>query len=351
MCLTSSTAEAIILYTKIHDTLNSYGIDWGMCVAFGVDNTNVNMGRRNSIRTRVHQENESVYFVGCPCHMVHNTVCKASEVFEVETGFDVEDMLVDLYYWFDKSTKRKNELSDFCDFCNMQYRQVVKHVSTRWLSLEYAVDRTLLQYPGLKSYFLSSDESQARFQRLKQHFEDPTTEIYLMFFQAIFPVFTTLNKFLQRETPCVHLLYDKLESFLRKLLGKFLKVNVLQDLDDVEKLIDCDYCSEENQLDNSKIFVGFMTRQVLRQLLDGGDLANSEVSKFYRGVRQFYVKSTEYIIATYPMKDDLLRHARFLNFEKRISSGFDSIEIHYYMLCHIPGRWNYCKKNLSIISS
>ena len=33
-----------------------------------------------------------------------------AEAFEVETGFDVEDMLVDLYYWFDKSTKRKNQL-------------------------------------------------------------------------------------------------------------------------------------------------------------------------------------------------------------------------------------------------
>ena len=153
MCLTSSsTAESI--YVKINDILNLYDIDWKMCIAFGVDNTNVNVGRRNSIRTRVHQENEFIYFVGCPCHMVHNTACKAAEVFQRETGFDVEDMLVDLYYWFDKSTKRKNELYEFCDFCNIEYRQVVKHVSTRWLSLEYAVDRTLQQYSGLKSYFV-----------------------------------------------------------------------------------------------------------------------------------------------------------------------------------------------------
>lgn len=149
MCLTSSsTAEGILTTLHLKCTI-LIGII--MCVAFGVDNTNVNMGRRNSIRTKVHQENESVYFVGCPCHMVHNTACKAAEVFQTETGFDIEDMLVDLYYWFDKSTKRKNALSEFCDFCNIQYRQVVKHVSTRWLSLEYAVERTLQQYSGLQS--------------------------------------------------------------------------------------------------------------------------------------------------------------------------------------------------------
>ena len=34
----------------------------------------------------------------------------SSKAFEAKTGFDVEDILVDLYYWFDRSTKRKNEL-------------------------------------------------------------------------------------------------------------------------------------------------------------------------------------------------------------------------------------------------
>ena len=100
--------------------------------------------------------------------MVHNTATKAAESFEAETGFDVEDLLVDLYYWFDKSTKRKNGLLEFCEFCDVKYREVIKHVSTRWLSLEYAVDRTLQQYPVLRSYLISSHETQARFQRLQQ---------------------------------------------------------------------------------------------------------------------------------------------------------------------------------------
>ena len=71
------------------------------------------------------------------------------------TGFDVEDLVIDNYYYFDKSTKRKNELASYCNFCDVQYRQILKHVNTRWLSLELAVSRTLQQYPGLKSHFLS----------------------------------------------------------------------------------------------------------------------------------------------------------------------------------------------------
>lgn len=71
------------------------------------------------------------------------------------SGFDVEEMVIDIFYWFDKSTKRKASLSEYCTFCNTDYREVVKHVNTRWLSLERAVGRVLQQYTALRSYFLS----------------------------------------------------------------------------------------------------------------------------------------------------------------------------------------------------
>lgn len=64
-------------------------------------------------------------------------------------------LMVDNFYYFDKSTKRKSGLAEYCTFCDTQYRKILKHVNTRWLSLEQAVDRTLRQYPSLQSYFLS----------------------------------------------------------------------------------------------------------------------------------------------------------------------------------------------------
>lgn len=35
----------------------------------------------NSIMTRVQEKNSSVYFMGCPCHVVHNAAGKASDKF------------------------------------------------------------------------------------------------------------------------------------------------------------------------------------------------------------------------------------------------------------------------------
>ena len=51
--------------------------------------------------------------------------------------------MVDNFYYFDKSSKRKSGYAQFCYFCDTEYRKLLKHVSTRWLSLEQAIDRVL----------------------------------------------------------------------------------------------------------------------------------------------------------------------------------------------------------------
>ena len=160
--------------------------------------------------------------------------------------------MIDLFYWFDKSTKRKSNLSEYCGFCDVTYRDVIKHVHTRWLSLETAVTRALQQYSALRSYFLSEGitiiillmlctvlclfildpESLARFERLKAAFSKPITEIYFLFFQAALQCFLRLNKFLQREDPQIHTIYGQIHSFVTKLAGKFLRVSAIKDAGD-----------------------------------------------------------------------------------------------------------------------
>ena len=175
------------------------------------------------MKTRVLQRNSAIFFNKCPCHMIHNASQKAAGAFSSHVGFDVEEFTVDLYYWFEKSTKRKNCLRSYCDFCDQEYRSMIKSISTRWLSLELAINRCLKQYPSLKSYFLSEDETAARFLRLKKLFEDPMTEIYLLFFQSILPTLNCANKFLQREEPLIHLLQPQLLSLVKKSAWKVCK--------------------------------------------------------------------------------------------------------------------------------
>lgn len=70
--------------------------------------------------------------MGCPCHLIHNITCKASEAFSDTSEFSLEDTCGDIYYYFDKSTKRKSLLVEFAGFLEVEYRQVINHVNTRW---------------------------------------------------------------------------------------------------------------------------------------------------------------------------------------------------------------------------
>lgn len=83
MCLTTGTgsATAANIFTAMNDALESRGIPWTNCVSLSVDNTSVNMGKHNSIRSRAVLKNPSIYTMGCPCHILHNTAQKASQTF------------------------------------------------------------------------------------------------------------------------------------------------------------------------------------------------------------------------------------------------------------------------------
>ena len=222
----SSTAESLFITfdNKLEELLDLRN-PWNLCTSVGVDNTAVNIGCRNSLKTRIVARNSAIYFSGCPCHILHNCARKAADVFT--TVFDVKEFVIDVYYYFDKSTKRKNSLLSFCSFCNQEYRSMVKHVSTRWLSLFGAIERTLSKYVSLKSYFLSSDESQAWFVRLNNIFSDPMTEVYLLFLQAVLPTLIEANNFLQRDEPLIHVLLPFLEGLLKTMLGKVVKPAIL----------------------------------------------------------------------------------------------------------------------------
>lgn len=74
-----------------------------------IDGTRANLGASNSIKTWVILKNENSYFMGCPCHIIHNTAHKGLVGFTRVTKFDIEDL--------NQSTKGKNALPSYVEFC------------------------------------------------------------------------------------------------------------------------------------------------------------------------------------------------------------------------------------------
>ena len=63
-----ATAEGI--FSMMDKALQKHQISWNNCVGLAVDNTSVNVGCRNSIKTRTQNINPAVFVMGCPCQIL-----------------------------------------------------------------------------------------------------------------------------------------------------------------------------------------------------------------------------------------------------------------------------------------
>ena len=178
-------------------------------------------------------------------------------------------------------------------------------------------------YASLQSYFRSESESQARFVRLQSAFDNPMTEVYLLFYEAVLPTFTCLNLLLQREDPCIFLIADAIRSFLKKILAKFVTIQAIKSKSDVTTVA---YECIDNQLDDDHITIGITTKSCLTKLFNDGSICDRDKNVFFIAVRAFYTEAIAQALKKFPFDDLVLKHAKFLNFEKREDCTFDNIE-------------------------
>ena len=107
------------------------------------------MGVREGVAAYAKKENPGVFILGCPCHRLN----LAAEKGACTLPFIPADILVSIYYYLEKSSKRHKELKEVQKLCGTENHKILKHVCTRWLSLEKALNRMLEQWPALLEYF------------------------------------------------------------------------------------------------------------------------------------------------------------------------------------------------------
>ena len=104
------------------------------------------IGVRNSVASHFLNKNPNVDISGCLCHLAHIAASHANDTFSNLIGFKIENVDIDSFYWFDKSSKRKGKLLEYFEFSDQEYQSVLKHTSIRWLSLERCMGRILNDY-------------------------------------------------------------------------------------------------------------------------------------------------------------------------------------------------------------
>ena len=91
-----------------------------------------------------------LYDVGCISHMADLTIKAGMETLPV----NIDQVFVDIFYYFYHSSKRGQLFVDhWCSLFDSEPKAILKHCTTRWLSLLRCTCRFIDQFDGLTSFF------------------------------------------------------------------------------------------------------------------------------------------------------------------------------------------------------
>ena len=133
-------------FNSMDTLLNKFELRWNNVTGLGSGNTNSNIDASNSIKQRVIEKNENIFSSGYSYHILHNAASKANSKISKLGKFDLENYSVDLYYWFDISSKQNDALLEYYEFCDQEYEEVIRYISIRWLYIEQCINRELKKF-------------------------------------------------------------------------------------------------------------------------------------------------------------------------------------------------------------
>ena len=199
----------------------------------------------------------------------------------------------------------------------------MEHVSVRWLSLEKCMNRILKKFGSLKSYFLSEEWVDERFQRLHRWFSNPLLEPALMFQTNAVSMFTNFNLLLQRDEPSIHVLIAAMKSLGRKRASQIVTPTHLCNS---TSAFDLDLHDDQLYKQHTSIFLGMTTRAIVNRLLNDGTISDNNYYKFHEAVHYYFKESLPYIEKKFPIKDDVICNSVWIDFNNRLEVSWFNVE-------------------------
>ena len=83
--------------------------------------------------------NPSLIGVGCSAHVLNNCIHYGAE----RMNIDIENNINKIYQYFSVTTVRTEQLKEFYEFANCEYKRLLFHSKTRWLPLFPGISRLL----------------------------------------------------------------------------------------------------------------------------------------------------------------------------------------------------------------
>lgn len=227
---------------QIINILTNNGLKASQISAYTVDNGSANYELNVSVYQQLNTINPNIIKANCTCHILHYCVKHSLKALSV----DIELIVLKVYSELSAFARNRIDLKITCSEAEIEFREILKHVPTQWLSLHPAINRIITLWPALTNYFLAlGEENCSSF--IWQTFcagdcQRNTALCVLYFVQNVMQVFQNAMKLLEADKVTSTEIYDIMVDLRTKLqnrqadqfYGKFA-MNLLQHFDDAQK--------------------------------------------------------------------------------------------------------------------
>jgi len=220
----SATGENI--FNLLDKLLTDSGISWENCVSFGCDNASVMTGVHKGVFAFIKKKNPNCVLAGCTLHLVHLAAEKAAHLLPYQPA----DLLLDIFHYMKKSSVRQRNLNKWQEYFSQEQRKVLKHVSTRWLSISTCIDRLVEDWRPLRAFFeeekQKTKEGSAANVKAKAIYDVLKSEtaklcaLFMNYTVKLFNPFLTAN---QSDAPKIQQLHSSMCKLMSEILSKFVK--------------------------------------------------------------------------------------------------------------------------------
>lgn len=80
---------------------------------------------------------------------------------------------------------------------------------------------------------------------------------------------------------------------------------------------------------DERLAIGFATKNLLRKLINDGDVTERQCNTFNDGVRAFLIGALDYATKHLPLKDEVLQNAQFVDVMNRTEANVNQV---YYFV-------------------
>ncbi|KAK7096538.1 hypothetical protein V1264_005823 [Littorina saxatilis] len=312
-CDKNATGENI--FDVVHKELAVQDVSWQNCVAFGSDNAPVMTGLHKGVIAFVRKKQTNIHLAGCCLHLVHIGAKKGAGCLAA-----VEDILIDIFYYFQRSVNRQTELKDLQDLYDVEQRKLIKHVCTRWLSIKRCLERLMDNWGPLLHFFRkeakslesgskaadsksSGSQTSKKVQKVYDFLRSPTNKLHCQFLKYTLKVYDKVLVGLQREDPKIHVLRANLVQLLQDLFDRFVVPS--ESGKDVKQV---QFKLRNKQKTDTDLLIGSAAKEMIQDA-QKHNLRQERITDFYKSVRLYFTTVCTYLLNNLPLDDKVLINA------------------------------------------